>query len=81
MHLDYIWIAKERQCSNELDRWSKNLIQSFKNWLNELQPSDIDDIDYFYKIIKSIKIGGNTNNIELSTMCETRKSTLRYEHN
>jgi hypothetical protein len=60
---------------------AKNLIESLKNWLNELQHSDIDDIDYFYKIIKSINIGGNTNNIELSTMCETRKSTLRYEHN
>jgi hypothetical protein len=42
---------------------AKNLIESLKNWLNELQASDIDDIDYFYKIIKSINIGGNTNNI------------------
>ena len=60
---------------------AKNLIESLNNRLNELQPSDIDDIDYFYKIIKSINVGSNTNNIELSTMCETRKSTLPYEHN
>jgi hypothetical protein len=33
---------------------AKNLIESLKNWLNELQPSDIDDIDYFYKIIKQL---------------------------